>query len=92
MRGAPDPQLCALGEQPQKQPEKASGEHSEVPGAGLMTCPMVCGVAVRVTDRTGRGLVLRCVLGAAGAQWREADQVQRTEDPVTEKQRADQHH
>jgi hypothetical protein len=87
-----DPQRPALGEQPQKQPEKADGEHGEVPGAGLMTGPMIRGGLMRAAHRTGRGLVLRCVLSVAGALRRVADQVQGPEDPVAEEQRADEQH
>jgi hypothetical protein len=66
-----DPQQRALGEEPQEQAEEADGEHGEVPGAR----PMIHGVLVRVTHRTGCGLVLRWVLRFAGAQRRVADQV-----------------
>jgi hypothetical protein len=83
-----DPQRSALGEQPQKQPEKAGGEHGEVPGARPMTGSMIRGVPVRTAHRTGRGLVL----SVAGALRRVADQVQAPEDPVAEQQRAGEHH
>jgi hypothetical protein len=92
MCGQADPQRPACREQPQKQPEKADGEHGEVPGAGLMTGPMVSRVLVRATHRTGYGLVLRCVLRVAGALRSVADQVQSPEDPVAEEQRADEQH
>jgi hypothetical protein len=88
MCGETDPQRSALGEQPQKQPEKADGEHGEVPGGHSMTGSMIRGVPVRLAHRTGRGLVLR----VAGALRRVADQVQTPEDPVAEQQRADEQH
>jgi len=53
---------------------------------------MIRGVLVRVTHRTGRGLVPRCVIRLTGALRRVADQVQDPEDPVAEKQRADDEH
>jgi hypothetical protein len=92
MRGQADPQRRALGEQRQKQPEKAEGEHSKVPGAGLMTDPMIRGVLVRAAHRTGRSVVLRRVAPVARALRRVADQVQGPEDPVAEEQRADEQH
>ena len=66
-RGAADPQRRALGEQPQKQPEEAEGEHGEVPGAG----PMIRRVLVRAAHRPG--LVLRCVLRVTEAFWGVAE-------------------
>jgi hypothetical protein len=92
MCGDADPQRRALGEQPQKQSEKADGEHGKVAGAASMTGPMIRRALVRVTHRTGYGLVLRCVLGFADALRRVADQVQAPEDPVAEQQRADEQH
>jgi hypothetical protein len=82
MCGEADPQRPALGEQPQKQPEKADGEHGKVPGAGPMAGPVIRGVLVRVTYRTSCSLVLRRVLRVTGALRRVADQVQGPEDPV----------
>ena len=84
MCGETDPQRSALGEQPQKQPEKADGEHGEVPGAR----PMIRRVLVHAAHHTGRGLVLR----VAGALRRVADQVQGPERPVAQEQRADEQH
>jgi hypothetical protein len=52
-----------------------------------MTGPMIRTVLVRVTHRTGSCLVLRCVLHAAGALRKVADQVQGPEDPVADDQR-----
>jgi hypothetical protein len=49
------------------------------------------GMLVRVT-RPSCGLVLRCVLCAAGALRRVAEQMQRPEDPVAEEQRDDEQH
>ena len=43
---------------------------------------------MRVTHRTG--VVVRCVLRATDALRRVAEQVQGSEDPVTEEQRADE--
>jgi hypothetical protein len=74
------------GDQSQKQREQAEDEHGEVPGAGPITGPVICGVLVRFTYRTGCGLVLR----VAGAMRRVADQVQGAEDPVAEEKRADE--
>jgi hypothetical protein len=88
MCGETDPQRPALGEQSQKQPEKADGEHGEVPGGRPMTGSMIRGLPVRAAHRTGRGLVLR----VAGALRRVADQVQAPEDPVAKQQRADEQH
>jgi hypothetical protein len=53
---------------------------------------MIHGVLVRVTNRTGCGLVLCWVLRVAGAQRRVADQVQSPEGPVAEEQCADEQH
>jgi hypothetical protein len=92
MCGEANPQRPTLGEQPQKQPEKADGEHGEVLGARPMSGSMIRGVLVCGTHRTGRGLVLRCVIRVTGALRRVADQVQGPEDPVTEEQRADDEH
>ena len=88
MRAECDPQRRAFGEQPQEQAEEADDEHGEVPGAR----PVIRGVLVRLTHRVGRGWVLHLVLRVAGALRRVADQVQGTEDPMAEEQRADEQH
>ena len=84
MRVESDPHQRTLGEGPQEQAEEAE-EHGEVPGAGSMTGPMIRRVFVGVAHRPG--LVLRRVLGVAGALRWVADQVQGPEDPVAEEQR-----
>ena len=89
MCGQADPQRPACREQPQKQPEKADGEHGEVPGARPVTGPVIRGVLVRAARRSG--LVLRCMPCVAGAL-RRADQVQGPEDPVAEEQSANEQH
>ena len=85
MRLESDPQRRALGEQPQEQAEDTD-EHGEVSGAR----PVARGMLVRVTHRPSCGLVLHCVLCVAGALRRVAEQVQGSEDPVAEEQRADE--
>jgi hypothetical protein len=85
-----DPQRRALGEQSQKQPEKAGDEHSEESGADPMTDPVIRRVSVRVMYLTS--LVLRCVLSATDALRKVAEQVHESEDSVTEEQRADEQH
>jgi hypothetical protein len=82
-----DPQRRALGEQRQEQAEEAD-EYGEVRAA----CSVVRGVLVRVTHRADCGVVLYCMLRVAGALWRVAEQVQGSEDPVAEEQRADEQH
>ena len=89
-RAESDPQRRALGEQSQKQPEKAGDEHSEVSGADPMTDPVIRRVSMRVTHLTG--VVLRCVLSATDALRRVAEQVHGSEYSVTEEQRADEQH
>ena len=81
-RGECDPQLPALGEQPQEQDEETDDEHGEVPGARRVTGPMICGVLVRAARRSG--LVLRCMPCVASALRKVADQVQGPEDAVAE--------
>jgi hypothetical protein len=53
---------------------------------------MIRGVLMRVTHRTGCGLVLRCVLRITGALRKVADKVQSPKGPVAEEQRADEQH
>jgi hypothetical protein len=60
-------------------------EDSEVPRA----CVVARGVLVRLT-RPSRGLVLRCMLRGGSILRRVAEQVQGSEDPVAEEQRADE--
>ena len=83
-----DPHRRALGEQPQEQAEEAHDEDGEVAGAR----PMIRRVLVRAVHCAGRGWVLRLVLRIADALWRVADQVQGPEDPMAEKQCADEQH
>jgi hypothetical protein len=82
------PLRSALGEQPQQQAEEVDDEHGKVPGAR----PVIRGVLVCAAHRAGLGLVLRLVLLVADAFWRVADQVQGTEDPVAQEQRAHEQH
>jgi hypothetical protein len=88
MRTEGDPQRRALGEQLQQQAEEADDEHGKVPG----TRPVIRGVLVCAAHRAGLGLMLRLVLLFADAFWRVADQVQGTEEPVAQKQRAHEQH
>jgi hypothetical protein len=80
-----NPQRRALEEQSQEQAEDTGGKDSEIPRA----CVVARGVLVRLT-RPSRGLVLRCMLRGGSALWRVAEQVQGSEDPVAEEQRADE--
>src|SRR5215208_2031629 len=84
MRAESDAQRCPLEEQPQEQAEDAEDEHGEVLDARPM---MTRGVLVRLTHRTGCGLVVRCVLRVASALRRVAHQVQSSEYPVAQQQR-----